>query len=146
MKRLLVAGLLIAAGQVRAGEPKGLGLGLVVGDPSGLTGKLFLSPTHAIDAGLGLDGDVDFYVDYLWHGWKAFPQPEKGRLAAYLGLGPSLINDVVALRTVGGASYFVAGPPVEVFAELVPSFRLNSRGGITLEGGIGARYYFSRFN
>src|SRR6185312_5516809 len=51
------------------------GLGLELIEPTGLTGKLFLTPSTALDFGLGdlyhnyyVPGDgVHLYVDYLWH-------------------------------------------------------------------------------
>src|SRR4051812_39029280 len=53
---------------------KTFGLGLELGEPSGINGKYFLSGSNAIDFGLGYiyrhyyagDG-LNLYADYLWH-------------------------------------------------------------------------------
>ncbi len=132
-----------------ADRPAGLGLGVVLGSPTGLTMKYYLSPIHAFDLGIASDGDTNLYADYLWHGWNTFAQPDKGRLGAYLGLGAAIRNhhdSELALRTVGGASYWFAGAPLEAFFELVPTFPLVHSGGMDLNAGLGIRYYFQAFN
>ena len=47
------------------------GLGLIIGDPTGLSGKGFVSETNAIDFAVGfsfIHGDhLQLHADYLWH-------------------------------------------------------------------------------
>lgn len=151
-RRFLAAACLVfACGAARAQAPRrGLGLGLVIGDPTGLTAKHFLDGDHAIDGGLGFSDDFALYGDYLWHGWKAFRQPERGRLAALVGLGLRLEtkkrDDALAVRLVGGASWFDSAQPLEVFFELVPALRLAPSTGTDFDFGLGLRWYFTRFN
>src|SRR5215469_11400626 len=55
---------------------KTFGLGLELGDLAGLTGKWFLTDSHALDFGIG-DAAADYYIngygglylyaDFLWH-------------------------------------------------------------------------------
>ncbi len=54
---------------------KTFGLGLELGQPTGLTGKYFLSESNALDFGVGYiyhsywygDDGLHLYLDYLWH-------------------------------------------------------------------------------
>ncbi len=54
---------------------KTFGLGLELGQPTGLTGKYFLSDSNALDFGFGYiyhsywygDDGIHVYLDYLWH-------------------------------------------------------------------------------
>ena len=154
MKRVIVLLAAFFAAQsglvFAADRPGGLGLGVVVGDPTGFTGKYWMTPVHALDFGIGGDeGDFQLYGDYLWHGWRAFPQPSRGQLAAYLGLGAGVQtahDTILNLRTVAGVSYWFDTYPVEVFFELVPTFRITPDSGGELNAGLGLRYYFKAFN
>jgi hypothetical protein len=123
-----------------------LGLGLIMGNPIGATGKYWINPTQAVDAGVGYSGDLAFYADYLWHGWKVFPQPREGELAGRMGLGIRVEDSEFAFRAMPGVDYWLAGYPVEVFAELGPVFRVTPGRSVSMDAGIGFRYYFNRFN
>src|SRR5688572_12046329 len=109
---------LTLAGPVRAQEPGGVGVGIIVGDPTGLTLKGWLDGHHAFDVGVGFSGDAAFYADYLWHAWNVFPQPNQGKLGLYVGLGPRVETQrdpTFGIRTVGGLAYWLADHPVELF-------------------------------
>ena len=49
-----VAGTARTSNETDVGYTRKFGLGFMVGDPTGLTAKLWLGPTNAIDFGLGL--------------------------------------------------------------------------------------------
>ena len=144
--------LLAAAGAASAQEARDIGVGIVLGDTLGATGKLWLDKTSAVDLALGADagsGNFTMYGDYLFHGWKAFPQPAQGKLAAYLGGGPRIQvrgdDTEFGVRAVLGASYFLKDP-VEFFAEIGPLFRFTPDGGVYPVGSVGLRYYFKAWN
>jgi hypothetical protein len=149
MKKLLILICLLAVGTgqlwaQRAGE---LGAGVVLGNPTGITGKYWLNDNRALDAGLGFDSDVLIYGDYLWHSFKVIPQPAEGKMPLYLGLGLQIgdthhDNNDLGLRAVGGISYWLPRNPIEIFFELVPVFHLSRHGGSDLNAGLGLRYYF----
>ncbi|NNN06543.1 MAG: hypothetical protein HKL90_11635 [Elusimicrobia bacterium] len=143
---LLVACLLcVAADWARAQQAGDAGVGVILGNPTGATGKLWINDTQAVDVGAGLSTSLAMYGDYLWHDWKILPQPDQGRLALYGGLGAqvrTLSDAELGLRAVVGASYWLPRDPVEVFVELVPVFRITPGDTVGLDGGIGVRYYF----
>ncbi len=73
------------------------------------------------------------------------PQPRQGKLAGYIGVGAQIrdVDSELGLRAAAGAAYWLPHDPVEIFAELVPVFRLTPDAGIGLDGGLGLRYYFN---
>lgn len=137
--------LALCAGSAFAQDGKKLGLGLILGNPTGASAKYWLSDTHAFDAAVGFSGDLEFHADYLWHAWDAFPQPAQGKLGLYLGAGPRLElkkDTEVGIRGVFGATYLVEKYPWDVFLEVVPVLRVAPGPSMGLDAAIGGRYYF----
>src|SRR5690349_9004520 len=101
---LLTAALALISVNAYAQAGK-FGAGVVVGDPTGVTVKYWIDNAFAFDAGVGFSGDATFYGDLLWHSWNIIPQPERGRMGAYVGVGPRVETDrdsTVGLRTLAG--------------------------------------------
>ena len=147
MKTFFALICILAAGlsPLRGQEEEDFGAGLIIGDPTGITGKFWLKNGCALDGGVGLDGTPTLYGDYLWHSWKVLPQTSGGKFPAYLGVGVQIGNsshDGSGLRLVAGAAYWLPRNPLEIFLELVPLFRFSSDDRINLNLGLGLRYYF----
>lgn len=146
MKRAMLT--LVALGLAApawAGPPQGIGLGIIAGNPTGLTGKVFSGDTLAYDVGVGFSGDAAIYADALWHSWDMLPKPNEGLLGAYAGLGPRFETKKdlsFGIRTMAGAAYYFARHPIELFAELGPAFQLTPSRAVGLDGGLGLRVYF----
>lgn len=122
-----------------------VGAGVILGNPTGVTGKLWLDGTQALDAGVGFSTRLAAYGDYLWHGWNVLPQPAEGRLPVYLGVGAQVrtFHDAeFGLRAVAGVAYWLPRNPVEIFFEVVPVFRLEPHDSVGLDAGVGLRYYW----
>jgi len=144
---ILMAGTLYAA-------PK-IGVGFILGDPSGLTAKAFLGDNDAVDIGVGPGARDGFYLygDYLRHFGNVFPVPE---LALYLGFGAGLHNrdrddrgrgddddeNSLEARLPLGIEYTVRRVPLGVFLELAPALEVIPDFDFHLRGGLGVRYYF----
>ncbi|MBI4423165.1 MAG: hypothetical protein HY554_05540 [Elusimicrobia bacterium] len=151
MTRILwvAAALALCLPSASAQERGQLGLGVMVGAPAGGSAKYFLAETHAVDAAIGYNNNLALHADYLWHGWDVLPRPHEGKLAAYAGLGGRFRNRddeemEFGFRVPGGAAYWLARHPIELFIELAPVFRVNARNTITLDGAVGIRYFFER--
>jgi hypothetical protein len=137
---------LYAAQNARTGQ---LGLGLILGAPTGISAKYWLDNTHAVDAALGLGGP-SIHADYLWHRWDGVPQPEpqSGRLAIYWGLGARVEDEdkkkdiELAIRAVGGITYDFSRYPADLFLEVVPALVLSPDSDLEVDVGLGVRYYF----
>ncbi len=153
---LLISGR--AVGQQR-NHP--FGLGVIFGEPTGISAKLWTSPNNALDFGLGwsLGGDrigryegyydhgdrVHFHMDYLGHSFNAIRSTE--RFPLYYGIGARInsgagYNTSFAVRIPFGVEWLPHSTPLDVFVEVVPSLQLTYYTGFALDAGIGARYFF----
>jgi hypothetical protein len=142
-------------------QERGFGVGIILGEPTGFSAKLWTSPVNAFDFGLGLSigGDgfrqsngtfhgesrIHFHMDYLWHSFEAFKSDI--RLPVYYGVGGRYNTGAgylssAAIRGVVGIVWLPHQAPVDLFLELVPSLQFTSPAGFAVEAGIGARYYF----
>ncbi len=144
--------LLLFSSNVNA-QSKGFGLGIIIGEPTGISGKLWMSQSTACEGGvawaLGHDGKYDnnsghlhIHLDYLWHMFNLFPIKE---FSFYYGIGGrlSLHDDLgVGVRGVAGIDYFFTGVPLDAFLEVVPVLGLVPDVGFGVNAGIGLRYFF----
>lgn len=148
MKRALVAVFFAFPAAAFARAPGSLGVGPIVGDPTGATAKYFIKENHAVDVGLGVSHSLTLWADYVWHGWEALPQPSRGALAFYLAAGPRLETQSetdFGIRTMAGLSYWPKFKRTfELYLELGPVLRLAPDTRVRVDGGFGVRYYFSR--
>jgi hypothetical protein len=151
---LAIAGICIG---VAAARPQGIGLGLMAGEPSGFSAKVWTSRHVALDAGLGYSywwygQALQVHGDVLWHS-HSLTQSEDGYLPLYIGIGArvKLANEPkypemrAGLRIPFGLEYVFASVPVGLFLELVPIFDLTPGTGVSGNSAIGFRYYFSGF-
>lgn len=141
----LISAVAAAAAAVAAhASPRELGVGVIAGDPTGGTAKLWLDERFAVDAGVGFSGEATFWGDVLWHDHALLPQPPEGKLALYLGAGPRVETShdgEFGIRTIGGLSWRLSKSPLELFAEAGPVFRMTQGGGVGADGGVGVRLY-----
>jgi hypothetical protein len=127
-----------------------LGLGVIFGEPTGVSLKYFFTDSIAIDGGAGwaFHHHTDFHLhsDILWHDFDLIPVPE-GKLPLYLGVGARLkvedhADDRFGIRVPVGVSYFFERLPIEMFGEVAPVLDVapSPRGGLT--AGVGVRWWF----
>ncbi len=128
-------------------QDKGFGLGVIFGEPTGVSGKYWLDAKRAIDGGVSWsfsgEGDLHVHADMLWH----FPDVIRSevRLPLYAGIGGRLrFHDPVqvGVRVPVGIVWLVDGAPLDVFLEIVPILDLTPSTDFEVNGGVGARYYF----
>jgi hypothetical protein len=151
---------IITAIQCSQAQTRNFGIGLIIGEPTGISAKLWTASDNALDFGLGWSMDgydryndryynnnnsrVHFHMDYLWHAFNVIHSAQQFPL--YYGIGGSLnsgsgYNSSVAVRGVFGISWLPRDTPLDVFLELVPTLRLTNSSGLYIGAGIGARYY-----
>lgn len=125
------------------------GMGLILGNPTSFSVKLWTGNLTALDASLGYRygraNHLYLNTDFLFHLW-AF-QKEEGIIKIYFGAGAGLgfVSDLsFSIRGPLGAALFLHKIPMELFAEPVPAFQLFGEGDFRfrMEGYIGARWYF----
>ncbi|CAN5900478.1 hypothetical protein BH11MYX2_BH11MYX2_09290 [soil metagenome] len=133
------------------------GIGLILGEPTGISAKLYLADDKAIDAAVGFaffGGGLQAHTDYLWHPY-ILQSREQFVLPVYIGPGIRAIDyrdgengDRFALgvRVVGGILFDFKQVPLDAFVEVagVVEYKFGDGGGagIKLNAGAGARYYF----
>ena len=150
---LLAAALWLAMpARAEATDPGGFGLGLIVGDPTGVSMKGFLSQDVAIDGAIGFGilgrGHFMAQADMLWH-FDIQRWPEMA-LDLYLGVGPRVgIRDrrrddelLIGGRGPIGIALAFSGAPFDVFLEAAAGLWLVERFGFDVDAAIGARYWF----
>jgi len=135
---------------VLAADERTFGLGVIAGEPTGITGKYMLNDSNAIDAGVGWEtsGDNEFHIygDYLFH-FHHLIEAKQGDLPIYVGVGLRWVrrenrDNKFGMRIPVGLEYIFGGGSLGAFAELVPVMNLKPDTEFDLEGGIGIRFYF----
>lgn len=128
-------------------QDSGLGLGIMVGEPTGLSAKMWTSEKTAIDAGLAWSfvgsGYLRVHADMLVHNF--FIDVDKGQLPFYFGLGAKLLlaSDLgLGIRIPVGLAYLFESAPFDVFVEIVPGLDLLPGTDFGIDGAIGVRYFF----
>lgn len=131
-----------------AAQDKGFGLGIILGEPTGISFKNWVGSRTAIDGGVAWsfsDNDsLHLHLDYLVHNFNIF-KAKKGKLALYYGIGGRVkIHDEsrFGVRIPVGINYIFGNAPLDIFIELVPVLDLVPSTEFGLTGGIGIRYYF----
>jgi len=138
----------------RADAPGPFGVGLVIGDPTGLSGNYRLSSERSIDAALawsfGSNPGFEIHSDYLWRR-PGLLRAENIKFDLHYGIGArllSLSNSNVSDKTrfgprlpLGLGSNFNQ-QALEVFAELALVMNVIPATSADLDFGIGARIYF----
>ncbi|GAB4219019.1 MAG TPA: DUF3996 domain-containing protein [Spirochaetota bacterium] len=152
MKNILLPCIFVLMFATIASAAHNFGAGFILGDPSGLTAKIFMGKSDAIDIGIGESADdLYIYADYLRHFHGVFPINE---LVFYLGVGAGFHDwekdrkndhdeeNRIDVRIPVGLEYTFTKVPVGIFIELVPALRIIPDVDFDIRGGLGARYYF----
>ena len=142
--------------------PGPLGAGIILGEPSGLSIKLFLDARHAVDAALDLsfvEDAVYVHADYLMHFSPIFIRGgAQHPILPYVGFG-GLIGvaggdqdhnrkdehrerGALGVRVPLGLTWMPRAAPIDVFLELVPGLIIIPETNPKLDAGLGIRYYF----
>jgi hypothetical protein len=132
-----------------------LGVGIIVGEPTGICAKLYLKDDQAIQGALGaafIGGGIDLHGEYVWHPW-ILQDRDSFVLPVYLGPGLRFV-DYYGGR--GGNSHFATGVrgvigmlfdfknvPLDVFVEAGggAEYDFTKHWGPVINLGAGVRYY-----
>jgi hypothetical protein len=126
------------------------GVGITLGNPTGLNGKYWLDGKRAIDASLGVSmgvhSDFSMHSDYLFHRFDAFYFNEVHPLDLYYGLGGRMefADDIeIGIRVPVGLVHGFKEENAELFFEMAPIIEILTKKGLELHLLFGARYYFN---
>lgn len=147
----LLLALLFLCGTALAQEMGGIGVGIIVGKPTGLSVKKWLDDERAIDAAAAWtfekESSFTLYADYLLHRFDLLEEQMKiksGKLPIYYGLGIRVEfgdETKAGMRIPLGISYIFKKEPIDLFLEIAPGLDLVPSTGLDLSGGLGVRYY-----
>ena len=129
---------------------EGIGIGAIVGEPTGVSFKKWTDDTHAVDAAFAFSltkgNAFQFHADYLIHNTSASVPELKGSLPWYYGIGGRFKadngNTRVGVRIPVGISYKFADAPLDFFAEVAPVVDIAPDVTLRFNGALGLRYYF----
>jgi hypothetical protein len=145
----MVLGLMMMIAKPLTAQDHGFGMGLILGEPTGLSAKLWTSSDNAFDFAAAWsfkgDGNLLLQADYVWHFFNLMPVPS-GKLPLYIGIGGRVIladDPRFGVRIPIGIDYLFAKAPIDVFLELVPIIDLAPETDFGVGGGIGIRYWFN---
>ncbi len=150
---------------------KTFGLGLELGQPTGLTGKYFLSDSNALDFGVGYiyhnrwygEDGVHLYLDYLWHPFSLV-SAQAFELPFFIGVGGRFWDfdycdarvcgyggSAVGIRVPRGIAVDFNEVPLDIALNIVPTFdfisgdyydRYRDRTHFGVDVSVAIRYWF----
>lgn len=144
-------------------QTTGVGAGLILDSPTGISAKFWTTKVNAIDLAIGWSNNgtwthfrngytyyytktlLHIHADYLWHAFHVIRSDQ--RLPLYYGLGlhfdsGNTVPTAIGIRAVGGIDWMPHAVPIDVFFELAPLFYVAPTTGLGLDVGLGARYFF----
>lgn len=139
-------------------QSRGIGVGIIAGQPTGLSLKIWNGEKNAIDVAVGWNTDIDsnnssdneknrfyFHINHLTHVFTLFKEAQ-GKLPLYYGIGARFVNQDkarLAIRIPVGIAFLVTEAPIDIFLELAPSLDVAPNTEFNLDGAIGIRYFFN---
>lgn len=154
-KPLLVFAWLMLFCNFAGAQDRGFGLGIIAGEPTGISLKGWQGRTTAIDGALAWSNDFfQIHGDYLAHNFTLI-KVEKGKLPFYYGIGGRIkfFNDGggkardnnktrIGVRVPLGLAYLFERTALDIFLEVVPILDLIPETELDLNAAIGIRYFF----
>ena len=149
IKRILffgIFGMFLTHASLAQGH--GFGLGLMIGEPTGISCKGWLTNSGAIQLGIGYPSLASSHgtalsVEYLWHS-HVFRSHEYLPLFYGLGgiFGASSGSNLVGARGVFGIAWWPRRSSIDVFLQLTPTIYLRPTTDFEFDFGFGVRYFF----
>ncbi len=157
---VMMAFFAVSSGNLFAQSPQGkkIGFGVMLGDPSGATLKIWQTDVNAwvIDVGSSYFGSPRVDVDYLWH-FNAF---HSSTASLYAGPGGTIgfgrghgfwyedngfyyrtSGIGIGVRGVFGVNFIPRNTPLEIFGELGVLVGLAPDFGSAVDAAEGIRFY-----
>jgi hypothetical protein len=126
-----------------------LGVGIVLGEPTGISFKQWVTYRTAFDAAaawsFGEESAFHVHMDYLIH-HRGRSDRDIGHLLFYFGIGGRLKAEEeegrLGARVPLGVAYEFDESPLDVFFEVAPVLDLAPETEFRVNGGFGVRYFF----
>ncbi len=149
IRNLLVVLAALGVASSAMAEKRGFGLGIIAGEPTGISAKFWTGAKTGIDMAAAWSTETgnafNFHADYLIHDFGIF-KVDKGKMALYYGIGGRFVDAegdaFLGARVPVGIDYMFATSPLDIFAEVVPVLNLSPDTDLDFDGGIGIRFWF----
>lgn len=150
LKAALISSLFIISASVlnetnAQNRPGNTELGVILGEPTGISLQLWQTGTTAIDAAFawsfGRHDKIHVHADYLIHNPL---EADRGSLTFFYGIGGrAILADDARLgaRIPVGLEYIIPDSRVSLFFEVAPILDLVPATDFDVNGGIGVRYF-----
>jgi hypothetical protein len=132
-------------------QDKGFGGGIIIGEPTGLSGKYWIDDSRALDFGIASSfvhtyTALSLHGDLIFHNYNVIKS--EFRLPVYYGFGLRIhLNDkggnTFGARGVMGIAWMLNNSPIDIFIEMAPVFNLFPETSLHLDLSLGGRYYFN---
>lgn len=139
-------------------QDQGTGIGIIAGEPTGVSLKLWTGQNTAVDAAMAWSFDrntsVQLHGNFLIHDYNVV-NLTPGRWPVYYGLGirakldderrrgdQTTTHTRVGIRAPLGVAYLFDQYPVDLFLEVVPVLDLAPSTDLALNAAFGIRYFF----
>ena len=130
-------------------QNKGFGLGIIVGEPTGVSFKYWTGSNSAFDGAIAWSfingGALHIHADYILHSFNLI-RIESGKLPFYYGIGGRIkfLDDAgIGVRVPVGLAYLFDDTPIDIFLEVVPILDLAPKTKFKINAAIGGRYFFN---
>ena len=148
MKKTLLILIIILTTVGLFAQNSGLGAGIIVGEPTGISLKYWTGELSAFDGAIawsfGKEDAIHLHADMLFHNPDLISVSE-GSLPVYYGLGIRIkLEDKskLGIRIPVGIAYQFVKAPFDIFLEIVPLLDLVPATDFGLNAAIGVRYFF----
>ena len=149
---LLIVFFALSAGSAGAQE-KSIGFGFMIGEPTGLSGKVWWDDTMAFDGGVAWsfsnDAELSIHGDAIWHNWRvlmdAFEITRNIQLPLYYGIGGRFTagdDTRLGIRFVIGTSMIFENAPFDLFLEAAPIMDIAPETVLRAHAAVGVRFWF----
>jgi len=142
----------------RPSEKGTLGVGLIVGEPTGVCAKIYTRDDRALQVAVGsafIQNGLQIHADYVFHPW-ILQDRDTFVLPVYIGPGFRAIDYfggnanpnhfALGIRAVVGLVFDFKAVPLDAFIEIAGiaeyDFKSGNGLGAALNAGGGMRYYF----
>jgi hypothetical protein len=127
-------------------------LGAIIGEPTGISGKVWMSRVSAIDGaiawGLTDENFLHLHADLLVHNYKWLHVSNRV-VPVFAGVGGVVRlakqkSAQIGLRLPVGVAYMFYYFPLDIFVEIAPILELVPSTSFNFNGGIGLRFMFGK--
>ena len=153
--KIAIIVLLLVVSSANARSQDDFGIGIIVGEPTGLSLKYWLDEDYAIDGAAAWSNSENdsfqLHGDYLIHDYDLL---EADELPVYYGIGARLKfkdddgrgrnenHAMFGIRFPLGVTYLFDDEPLDLFFELVPVLDLSPGVDLDINAAVGLRLYF----